>query len=243
MKKIIVILILMFSVLTGCSVATDKKDLETAVSNTVQLTELDADYAVDIELGGIGMTLKIPVEGNMKVKLNNGDIEEGIMSTNLSFFGQTSSTIVYIKDGYLYNDTGTSKIKTVYTSDSSEVAPFELTTAFLNVDLIKSIDNFKVVKEGTNKKYTIVVDEEVITKLLNNNMEEYKEYFEEITIDRFEVVLVVSSNKYIIDSNIILELTSVMEKEEIQLKMDVSIHYNNPGETVIFEYPDFSEFD
>lgn len=170
--KYFTLLVALLVVVTGCSFGKkdSKTQLEDAVNKTVDAEsgKVKADLTASVSMQGT--TIDISMTADAEEYKESDNVLSGHAKVNMSLFGMSQSSEVYmdVKDGYLYTYTG-SDGEWTYTKSEYKVAD-KLSKEKISeyIDKAKEIKEEKTDKKGYTKLLVTISSDE-INKLYNNS--------------------------------------------------------------------------
>ena len=268
MKKLIKILaigmaLLLLAGMTGCAEKEDpigtvkegtdlfssnQKDPKEAYEEAVKrMEELDAlSYTLDIDLehkDADSETEYIGMFYEMKTEQTEGKLSKMVMEGTITAPGTQGYTLrAYMLDEYFYIDVAglKGKFKTTNLEDLTGIVEVPQQQNFTS-DVFKNIHS--KTKDGATE-ISFTADGAKIMEQMESALGEYSVTtgadgsYEGITFDDAEGTVTIAKNGYLSDLNLSLPMT--MEQESVVITYHIV--YQNPGEKVTFEFPNFNGY-
>lgn len=220
----------------GCSQTDPKESYQNALQKISELKAVDMDMSMEMTMSAAGESLTFTMDSHMQITE-----EELLMESSLDLFGQGSmDTNVYYKDGYLYVDTMGEKIKVASTLEDA-MSMANTTTGPLEEDIIQ---NIQATKENGVTTLSFSVDGTKMTDYVESQMAVMQDMTDmgEIAIGEVTGVMKINEEGYPTEVTMELPYTMTIEGETITVDMSIEMAYNNPGQPVTMNFPDFSAF-
>lgn len=269
MKKIIALLtvLCMMLAMTGCLGEDLMTKYENAVKKTNELRQLDMDIKFSIsqeasESGGSSYALDMPINMNIKAKLNDDDLIDSMsmtMSANI-LSEDIRMSIIYV-DEVTYasvNSTSIEEQKIKIEGNINEMTDFaydvsveEMSSVFMMQDFIDEdiLEESEVEKSDGNTTIKLELSAAKMTELLESMMEQFSFVTDSMGGDSIfgddssfkitdsDVKLVIDKNGYLSKTNFNIsseiKVLNVVSKSEIKIRQTI----NSPGEDVKIKAP------
>ena len=187
MKKKILAVGIAAAVLTGCA-ASPRDMLIKAYEKNTNMSSAEIDGTLTISASAEGLDLEVPIDLTLifdtHEEKDKAD-DETYVKTDVSLLGNTYTQQMWMKDGMMYTDDGTHKIKQEYSVN---------TDSTLNIDpekfvdgMFESLESAKISKDGDDRVLTLTLNKENVLSLLNDLVNQNRELEESAdVIDLFE---------------------------------------------------------
>lgn len=207
------------------------------------LDSMDTDVNYVMSMSAEGVTIDAKMNLNMKMKnVTDGNLQF-VANGSMSMFGTEIPVNMFYTDGYYYMDMMGMKAK--------QAMPMEeaIAEASGNTEIDTSMmRDMQMRKEGENTILTYTVDAAVMNDYLENILgsntalsSSQAQISFKIYSSNGEAVInkdgYYTSQKVYMDMDMTMIDMSVGEAETVNLKMDISINVNNPGQPVDFAVP------
>lgn len=245
MKKCLTLLLAAVTVLSlaACGSAKDPKAIyDDASKKTSELTSMDVDSVVNMQMVQGGKTTDIKMNLNMKMA--------GINTENLKYQAQGTTDIgeqsidisMYYENGYYYMSSMGQKIKYAMDLDAM-MKQIKQTTEGASMDS-SYLKEITAKKENGNQILTFTVDAEKMDAYVQDIMGQMGTDLEGVTytIKDASGEVTVSEEGYFINSKINMSLEMNSQGETISMVMDTDSTYNNPGQDVEVTAPDLEGY-
>lgn len=245
MKKCLTLLLAAVTVLSlaACGSAKDPKAIyDDASKKTSELTSMDVDSVVNMQMVQGGKTIDIKMNLNMKMA--------GINTENLKYQAQGTTDIgeqsidisMYYENGYYYMSSMGQKIKYAMDLDAM-MKQIKQTTEGASMDS-SYLKEITAKKENGNQILTFTVDAEKMDAYVQDIMGQMGTDLEGVTytIKDASGEATVSEEGYFINSKINMSLEMNSQGETISMVMDTDSTYNNPGQDVEVTAPDLEGY-
>lgn len=245
MKKCLTLLLAAVTVLSlaACGSAKDPKAIyDDASKKTSELTSMDVDSVVNMQMVQGGKTTDIKMNLNMKMA--------GINTENLKYQAQGTTDIgeqsidisMYYENGYYYMSSMGQKIKYAMDLDAM-MKQIKQTTEGASMDS-SYLKEITAKKENGNQILTFTVDAEKMDAYVQDIMGQMGTDLEGVTytIKDASGEATVSEEGYFINSKINMSLEMNSQGETISMVMDTDSTYNNPGQDVEVTAPDLEGY-
>lgn len=207
------------------------------------LDSMDTDVNYVMSVSTEGVTIDAKMNLNMKMKNVTGGNLQFVASGSMNMLGFDLPVNMFYTDGYYYMDMMDMKVK--------QAMPMEeaLTEASVNAEIDTSMmQDMQMRKDGENTILTYVVDAAVMNGYLENILgsnpalsNSQAQISFKIHSSNGEVVInkdgYYTSQKVYMDMDMTMIDMSVGEVETVNLKMDMTMNINNPGQPVDFAVP------
>ncbi len=245
MKKCLTLLLAAVTVLSlaACGSAKDPKAIyDDASKKTSELTSMDVDSVVNMQMVQGGKTTDIKMNLNMKMA--------GINTENLKYQAQGTTDIgeqsidisMYYENGYYYMSSMGQKIKYAMDLDAM-MKQIKQTTEGASMDS-SYLKEITAKKENGNQILTFTVDAEKMDAYVQDIMGQMGTDLEGVTytIKDASGEATVSEEGYFINSKINMSLEMNSQGETVSMVMDTDSTYNNPGQDVEVTAPDLEGY-
>lgn len=245
MKKCLTLLLAAVTVLSlaACGSAKDPKAIyDDASKKTSELTSMDVDSVVNMQMVQGGKTTDIKMNLNMKMA--------GINTENLKYQAQGTTDIgeqsidisMYYENGYYYMSSMGQKIKYAMDLDAM-MKQIKQTTEGASMDS-SYLKEITAKKENGNQILTFTVDAEKMDAYVQDIMGQMGTDLEGVTytIKDASGEATVSEEGYFINSKINMSLEMNSQGETVSMVMDTVSTYNNPGQDVEVTAPDLEGY-
>ncbi|MBQ6450512.1 MAG: hypothetical protein IJJ29_01150 [Solobacterium sp.] len=187
MKKKVLAVSIAAAVLTGCA-ASPRDMLIKAYEKNTNMSSAEIDGTLTISASAEGLDLEVPIDLTLifdtHEEKDKAD-DETYVKTDVSLLGNTFTQQMWMKDGMMYTDDGTHKIKQEYSVN---------TDSTLNIDpekfvdgMFESLESAKISKDGDDRVLTLTLNKENVLSLLNDLVNQNRELEESAdVIDLFE---------------------------------------------------------
>ncbi len=187
MKKKVLAVGIAAAVLAGCA-ASPRDMLIKAYEKNTNMSSAEIDGTLTISASAEGLDLEVPIDLTLifdtHEEKDKAD-DETYVKTDVSLLGNTFTQQMWMKDGMMYTDDGTHKIKQEYSVN---------TDSTLNIDpdkfvdgMFESLESAKISKDGDDRVLTLTLNKENVLSLLNDLVNQNRELEESAdVIDLFE---------------------------------------------------------
>lgn len=256
MKKIVAVLlsVAMLFALSSCAKndGGDKAELSknyaAATQKTAELTSMDADMdmKMNMEVGGEKMDM------NMKMDImvasegeNDGDMA---MSMTMDAQGQKVEMGMYYTDGYMYMNLLGQKMKAKVDMQTAEKQMGNQTSEYLDLNpedfltltMKKTGDDVVYSFKGDPKKLSALTD--AMTKQIKQQLESSGMSGLTVTVKDISGTTTVNKDGYVSKQDITIDCEMTVQGQTAKLSMTMDMVYNNPGQAVTVEFPDFEGY-
>lgn len=243
MLSVLLCVVLVFA-FAGCQKSVDPKQAyQQAAAKSKELKSTNVSVTMDFN----GKVDEQSLEGNVSMDFKSVPKEEDNMDLemkmNMKVLGVTVEIPMYYTDGYLYMEAMGQKIKAKM--DLSKVQSDMANQADLQV---LSQDFFKEITpqaEGDATRYTFTGDPEKlgdIIKSLFNQLGDSAQESVDYKVTKADGSFVIDKNGYISEQTLNMVLSATADGQTGEVTMNQTIKFNQPGETVTIEFPNFTGF-
>lgn len=245
MKKCLTLLLAaaMALSLAACGSAKDPKAIyDDAAKKTSELTSMDVDSVVNMQMVQEENTTDIKMNLNMKMAgINTENLKYQAQGTT-DIGGQSIDISMYYENGYYYMNSMGQKIKYAMDLDAM-MKQIKQTTEGGSMDS-SYMQDITAKKENGNQILTFTVDAEKMDAYLQEIMGQMGTDLEGVayTIKETSGEATVNKDGYFVNSKIKMSFEMNSQGETISMVMDTDSTYNNPGQDVEVTAPDLEGY-
>lgn len=242
MKKILSIVLSMMMVLSliGCGKKVDAKALYDEASKKVsEMSSMDMDYDMSMTMTQGEETIDMTMSMNMKMDGMNTENMQYLATGKTSAMGQDMDMQMYYADGYYYMETMGQKMK--YAMDiPSLMEQINQSVEGANMDS-SYMKEISAKADGDNQILTFTADASKMDAYVQDvmsamgsaaNMEGVTYTIKEVSGET-----VVNKDGYFTTSKIKMVMEMTVQGETMNVNMDMTGIYNNPGQPVTITAP------
>lgn len=225
---------------TGCGEKDPYTVYEEASKKSSALESMELSSDMDMTLSATGQSMDISSTTTAKMSGINTDNMLADMDVTMETGGQSLTMKSYYKDGYYYTESAGQKIK--YAMDIVEIQA-QLESSALKTDLKK--EDFKEIsmeKKDNDHIITFNLSGDTMSSLVDSTLGSLGNVLNstdlKMEIADIEGTATVNKDGYFSNMTMKMPITMTFQDQTMQMDMDISATYINPGKEVTVEIPD-----
>ena len=245
MKKFLALLtaaVLVVSMTACASQPSDPKALyKEAVAKTGKLESIDVSMKVTMDMTAAGESITVTTTTGIQLD-QSASTPKMAMKSNVEVPGQGNvELMMYYADGYIYLDSNGQKVKQAASSEDALSG-----AAGMAVEEIeeKAFKDLKMETKDGVTTLTFTADGAQMTEYVQTLLASSQTVTsaDELKISDVTGKVTVNKDQYITGMTMNIPLTMTVSGQEFTCNLALDITYNNPGQPVNIDFPDFSEY-
>lgn len=218
--------------------------------NGIKAIDMSTDFTMAIDMPALGTTIDATGDADIKTIMNGDDIQmEAIVNTS---YGTTTATISeWVKDGYLYMNTGTEKYKMPLGLDALlQTVSEQSMYSNLSVEGLYTIESITSTKTQDGTLYSIEFSNG-LNSLVNQMVSTAGTGFgagaiDSLSMDHMSYDVLIGKDGIPVsidaDFSISMDLTVEGQTYSCAIDYDMDCAINKTGSAVVISFPDFSDY-
>lgn len=228
----------------GCGQQLDAREIYDAANQKSQeMSDAAMTSSVDMTIKQGEDSLSVVTDMDMKIKGMNTDSMEYYAEGTSTTLGQTVDMTMYYKDGYYYIDSAGQKL--MYAMDIDELTEqIKQSTEGSNMDS-SYLSEITAKKDGDNTVLTFTCDASQMDQYVQDALSGMGTMgLGDITynITSASGQAVVNADGYFTSTDMVMAVEMTANGETINVDMDTSVTYENPGQPVEITVPDLEGY-